>query len=122
MKAILAPLALALFAAEARADHRDGFFLNLGSCGVSIGYRNGGFAGFFVSRRPVGHYEWRERKVWCPGTLETVWVEPRTEWRLVGCRWVRVCVRPGHFKKVFHEGYWKCERTRVWVSGPEIWD
>ena len=122
MKKILAPLALALFAAEARADHRDGFFLNLGPCGVSIGYRSGGFAGSLLSCRPVGRYEWRERKVWCPGSFETVRVEPRYEFRVVGCIGVKVCVRPGYFRKVWHEGFWKCERYQVWVTGPGICD
>ena len=120
MKAILVPVALALLAAEARAGHSNRFFFGVGG---------GGF--FFASPRftvsvpvlpsaPVGHYEWRERRVFVPGFFETVWVEPVYDYRLVGCVRARVCVRSGHCQPVFRDGFYRTERYRVWVPGPGV--
>ena len=124
MKAILIPVALAALSADARADHCGGFFARFGR--FMFGFGRPPVCAPVLPFPPVvrcvdtGHYEWRERRVFVPGTCEDVWVDPVYECRTFGCRTVRFCVRPGYFRKVFHDGTYRVERHRVWVPGPVV--
>jgi hypothetical protein len=53
-----------------------------------------------VVEEPVvtGHYEYRERQIWTPGFWECI-VTPR-----------------GHGERVWHEGYYRTETIKVWVT------
>ena len=79
-----------------------------------------------IVQKPRGHWVWRETRVWVPGYYENVWVPPeyRDVWisacanshgHFIRGHWERRLVRPGYHKKVWHEGYYRTERNRVWV-------
>lgn len=79
-----------------------------------------------------GYWKTIEKKVWVPGYYEKVWVPPRTETIRHGKHrghkgryghpgkhgrgHQEVCVvREGYYRNVWHEGYYKTERERVWM-------
>ncbi|HET6203304.1 MAG TPA: hypothetical protein VFI25_10935 [Planctomycetota bacterium] len=116
MKPILLPVALAILAADARADHSGNFFVKFGR--FAFGFGRPAVCAPFVPCAPAGHYEFRDRRVFVPGCSENVWVEPVFQSRVFGCRTFRFCVRPGYYRRVWHDGYYRVERFRVLVPGP----
>jgi hypothetical protein len=120
MKAIFLPLALAALAVDARASHRDGFFMSFGKFGFGFSARVHYAPVAPVYFAPVGHYEYRERQVYVPGCFETVWIDPVFENRRYHYRTIRLCVRAGYYQRVWRDPYYRTEKYRVWVPGPVV--
>ena len=124
----LAVLPLVLSAALAPAARADGFGFsynaNTKHGAISIGYSNAPYwaPGYRVrnacARWIPGHYETVRERIWVPGPIEQVWVEPVCEWRRDSCgRTFMACVSEGHYERVRQPGHYEYRDMRVWVSG-----
>lgn len=120
-------LSLALVAILAPASFADGFGISFTKStkhgALSLGF-NTGFCSPSCEPRCApavwvpGHYETVYRQVWVDEGHDRVWIPPAYEWRSFGCgRPVRVCVRGGHYQRVFRSGHYETQPVRVWVGG-----
>ena len=119
-------LSLALVAVLAPASFADGFGISFGGKhgALSLGFSTGPVYGPSCEPRCApavwvpGHYQTVYRQVWVDDCHERVWIEPVYQWRSYGCgRPVRVCVRGGHYERVYRSGRFETRPVRTWVSG-----
>ena len=128
----LSCVSLALCAVLAPAAKADGFgisyFKKSKHGGVAVSYSNGphygpGYGhGYRTHRAPPcyvpGHYETVREKVWVPGCVERIWVDPVYTWRRD--EWGRtypVCVSGGHYETIERPGRYELRERRVWIEG-----
>jgi hypothetical protein len=82
---------------------------------VSAAYHRGGYES---SRVWIpGRYETVARRVWVPGPVRRVWVEPVYEWRFGHCGLEYVCVRQGYWRSVQLPGRYEIRNERVYRPG-----
>jgi hypothetical protein len=82
---------------------------------VSAAYFRGGYES---SRVWIpGSYETVSRRVFVPGPIRRVWVEPVYEWRFGSCGLRFVCVRQGYWKSVQLPGHFEVRQERVLRPG-----
>jgi hypothetical protein len=128
----LPALSLALCAVLAPASRADGFGLSFSKSSkhgaFSIGFSSGPSAYrtcapvYRERHRPArwvpGHYETVRERVWIPGRVQKVWVEPRYGWRRGSCgRAYRGCISRGHWELVERPGRYEYRDTQVWIEG-----
>jgi hypothetical protein len=128
----LAALSLAFCASLAPASKADGFGISYSKSSnhgaFSVGYSSGPYgapywAPSYRVRRPyprwvAGHYEIVRERVWVPGCVTKVWVEPAYEWRRDVCgRTYSSCVATGHYEMVKQPGHYESRDVKVWVPG-----
>jgi len=128
----LPALSLALCAVLAPASRADGFgisiFKNSRHGAISLGYSTGpnsAWAPAPVYRTPYrharwipGHYRTVRERVWVPGCVQRVWIEPRYGWRRDSCgRPFRGCISRGHYEMVEQPGRYEFRDSKVWVDG-----
>lgn len=105
--ALLSLLAPATAAQRVHASRHSGHALR--------GYSHASSAG------PVwiaGGYETVEQRVWVPGCVERVWVEPTFALRIGSCgERFRVLVTAGHWRTVQRAGHYEIRRVRAWAPG-----
>jgi hypothetical protein len=66
-----------------------------------------------------GHWRVIEEKVWVPGRIENVYVDPIYETRYDHCgNPYRVLVRAGCWSTIEHPGHWEIRQRKVWE--PEL--
>ena len=82
---------------------------------VSAAYFRGGYES---SRVWIpGFYETVARRVWVPGPVQRVWVDPVYEWSIGHCGWQYVCVRQGYWRTVHLPGHYEVRHERVYRPG-----
>jgi hypothetical protein len=128
----LPALSLVLCAVLAPASRADGFgvsfFKSSKHGAISVGYSNGPGAAracapvYRVRDRHArwipGHYETVRERVWVPGCVQRVWVEPRYGWRRDHRgRFFRSCLAQGHYERVEQPGRYEYRDAQVWVDG-----
>ncbi len=111
-----APSALRSTAYESQRDLRSPRY---GSRGAIRSTSYGRRAHYVQARAWVpGHYATERRDVWVPARTESVWVEPvfdvRCDSRGVS---VRILLREGHYRDVYHPGHYASRSVQVWVPG-----
>lgn len=67
-----------------------------------------------------GHWRNVSERVFVPGRVTRHWCPPVYRWRRVGCRRVRVCVRPGRWEVRRAPGCWRVVTRRVWEPGRHV--
>lgn len=124
----LPALSLVLCAVLAPASRADGFGISLFKSSnhgaISVGYSNGPSAPrayrtpYRHARWIPGHYRTVRERVWVPGCVQRVWVEPRYGWRRDSCgRFFRGCLSEGRYERVEQPGRYEYRDTRIWVNG-----
>ncbi|MFN0009084.1 MAG: hypothetical protein ACKVXR_14370 [Planctomycetota bacterium] len=128
----LPALCLSLLAVLAPASRADGFgisfFKSSKHGAISVGYSNGPGATRAcapVDRTPYrharwvpGHYRTVRERVWVPGFVQRVWIEPRYGWRRDSCgRVYRERISGGHYERVEQPGHYEYRDAQVWVNG-----
>jgi hypothetical protein len=123
----------ALLAAPAAAQRRTEWQIGVGqhnghgNVGVTIGNRGVQVSAGYADRHrhpaycpppaPAGHWETRVERVWVPGNVRKVWVQPCYETRYDHCgRPYQVQVRGGYWDTIQEQGCWENRETRVWVA------
>ncbi len=130
-KLSIAALSLGFVAALAPAAPASDFGFSIGKKSkhgsLSFFYSNGGPAyghcapSYLCAPKKAwvrGHYEHVPQNVWVPAEHRTVWVEARFETRYDSCgRPQKVCVAPGHWKKIYVPGHYETRTHKAFVPG-----
>jgi len=116
MKALFSSLlisVLATFLSSTASAQRMGAYTSSTALAPSS-YRGG----YVASRMWVpGHYETVWQRVFVPGPIQRVWVEPVYEWRIGSCGVRYVCVRAGYWKSIQLPGRYESRPVRVYREG-----
>jgi hypothetical protein len=124
----LSALSLLLCAVLAPASRADGFGFSFSKGSkhgaFSVGYSSAPSAPrayrshYRHARWVPGHYQTVRERVWVPGCVQRVWVEPRYGWRRDSYgRTYRRCISKGHYAMVEQPGRFEYLDAQVWVDG-----